>query len=77
MVRLTKLSSGCYEYKILGHTFVITRNDERDTSWYGEWAIIDENNPWSGSDPIRTLAKCRLALEDMEKNPDQYGIKQR
>jgi hypothetical protein len=73
-VKLRKLHSGAYVYFILGNEFTITRNNERDSSWYGEWAIIGNN---SYSDPIATLQRCRAALNDMQKHPEQYDIKQR
>lgn len=72
MVRLTRVMAGLYTYKIRTTVFEIERNDERDSSWFGEWLISWRRET---SDPFKTLADCRRALVDMELYPDKYGIK--
>ena len=74
MVKLTRKFAGEYEYQMYGHTFVISRNDERDSTWYGEWIIKWGTYQQHYGDPIPTLARCRLALKEMEENPVEYGL---
>lgn len=49
----------------------ITRNDERDSSWYGQWIITSGQDY---SDPIPTLARAKAAVQDQEDHPEKYGV---
>lgn len=71
-IKLTRLSPGNYTTVIHGKEYDIVQNDCRDTSWFGGW-IITSNNSYS--DPMLTLRDCRLALQDMNDNPELYGLK--
>jgi hypothetical protein len=73
MIKLTRRCAGEYEYKIRNTVFTVAQNNERDSSWYGNWIISDSAH--SVSDPIPTLAHCREALAHMENNPDLYDIR--
>lgn len=69
-MKLTKINAGNYTVTFHGIRFDVSRNTERDTSWFGEWAITYGFH--GGSDPIKTLRGCREALQHMHDHPDQY-----
>jgi hypothetical protein len=72
-IRLTRICAGAYEYTIRNTVFTIERNDERDSTWYGEWIISEHNDSYS--DPMPSLQRCREALAHMEANPALYQIR--
>ncbi len=70
-VKLNRLFKGHHTAKFYGHTFDIVQNEERDSTWFGEW-IISTDSGKSYSDPMPTLRRCRAALQDMYDFPDKY-----
>jgi hypothetical protein len=78
MIKFQRTASE-YIYKFPdGTTARIWRNDDRSTSWYGQWMVQRMNRSEtfviSYSDPIPTLRACREAVEDMLMNPQTYEL---
>lgn len=68
-VKLTKIQAGLYETRVNGRLYEVSLNNERGSSWYGQWIIRSSH---SYSDPIRTLKECKAALQDMMDHPEKY-----
>lgn len=78
MVKLKRKFAGVYDYFLPnGKKFHIFRNDERDSTWFGQWMIetcSESGYVLSNSDPMPTLTHCREAIADMLANPTQYEL---
>ena len=61
-IQLKRVAAGSYTAFVNGREKRIHRNEDRATSWFGQWIITDPNDPHSYSDPIPTLKDCINAL---------------
>lgn len=67
LIALKKIAPGSYTATVNGRVKRIKQNDDHSTSWCGQWAITDVNDPTEYSDPIPTLKDCIKALAEQVK----------
>jgi len=66
-IKLTRICAGLYKYtRSDGKTYTIEQGDDPSSSWYREWIVRSDRDPFDYSDPKWTLRECRDWLAESE-----------